>query len=331
MSHNLETNGNQTAFVTARQSGWHQLGTTLPDVFDADTALKVGHLANWNVRKELVQTASGLLLPSTYAVVRDNPFTGQPEPLTTNGRTVGEQYVPIQNEDHTDLLNTLVDESGAHFETAGSLYGGKNVFVTMKLPQTMEIGGKGGDQVETYIAALNNHDGTAAFKLLITPVRIVCANTQAAAIKQAKSSFAIRHTKSGPQCIEEARNALGLTFKYLEGFQAEADKMIQQSMTDAEFAKLVDQLVGKPDFTKPEARSTKSLMAVRDDLFHCWYDSETNVDIRKTRWAGYQAVTEFTDWMYPVRGDGQEQKRALRTVTGGNDDMKTKAWDLLTV
>lgn len=33
---------------------------------------------------------------------------------------VGKGYRPIQNAEHADLLSTLVDESGAHFETAGS-------------------------------------------------------------------------------------------------------------------------------------------------------------------------------------------------------------------
>jgi hypothetical protein len=94
---------------------------------------------------------------------------------------------------------------------------------------------------------------------------------------------------------------------------------------------IVDQLVGKPDLTKPEARSTKSLLKVREDMLWSFMESDTNDNIRGTRWAGYQAVTEFADWMYPVRGDGKDVKRALRTVTGGNDDMKTKAFNLLSV
>jgi hypothetical protein len=49
----------------------------------------------------------------------------------------------------------------------------------MKLPDTMLIGGI--DAVEWYIVARNSHDGTSAFRLLISPVRVVCANTQALA------------------------------------------------------------------------------------------------------------------------------------------------------
>ena len=51
----------------------------------------------------------------------------------------------------------------------------------MRLPQHLSIGGT--DRVDLNIAALNSHDGTSAFRLLVTPVRVVCANTQHAALR----------------------------------------------------------------------------------------------------------------------------------------------------
>ena len=48
--------------------------------------------------------------------------------------------------------HTLVDESGAHFDTAGSLRGGREVFVTMRMPNHMTVGGV--DRVDHNIAAL---------------------------------------------------------------------------------------------------------------------------------------------------------------------------------
>ena len=55
---------------------------------------------------------------------------------------VGTDYTVVQNEQCAEMLDRLVDEvGGAHFETAGSLRRGKSVFVTMKLPDAMEIAG----------------------------------------------------------------------------------------------------------------------------------------------------------------------------------------------
>ncbi len=171
MSHELERLADgSTAFVSARQHAWHRLGTVLPSEFTAAQAMEHARLGWWNVRKEHLQavvvTDSGVStidVPDRFATVRTNPVTGAPEALGV----VGPSYVPIQNEEHCDLLDALVDESGAHFETAGSLKGGRQVFITMKMPDTMQVGGI--DPVDTYLTACNSHDGSMAFRLMVTP------------------------------------------------------------------------------------------------------------------------------------------------------------------
>lgn len=330
MAHAIETHGNMAAFVSAREDAWHKLGTVLPDVFTAETALEVAHLGGWNVRKTPLTTIdeSGLLIPvpDKFATVRTNPFEGGTDLLGV----VGSKYTPIQNEDHCELLNALVDESGAHFETAGSLKGGKEVFVTMRMPNHMLIGGV--DEVDTYISALNSHDGRSAFKLLVSPVRIVCANTQAAAIKAAQSTFSIRHTKNHAQAMNAARQALGLTFNYIDGFQQEAEKMIQQTMTDAEFAKIIGKSFGAAPKATDTTASANKIRTVHADLMSLFTDSPTATQIRGTRWAGYQAVTEYVDFFSPVRTKGDAQTaRAMRALGETGIAVKTKAFDLLSV
>jgi Domain of unknown function (DUF932) len=61
-------------------------------------------------------------------------------------------------------------------------------------------------------------------------VRIVCANTQAAAIAGAASSFGISHTGGAQVAIQEARNALGLTWRYIDAFEGEAAKLYAAPM-----------------------------------------------------------------------------------------------------
>ena len=110
-----------------------------------------------------------------YATVRDNPFTGRPEALGV----VGDLYTPMQNEDHADVSQHAGRRVGRHLRHRRKPRGGRQVFITMRLPDTMTIGGT--DLVDLNIAALNSHDGSGAFRILVTPIRVVCANTQAAA------------------------------------------------------------------------------------------------------------------------------------------------------
>ena len=58
----------------------------------------------------------------------------------------------------------------------------------------------------------------------------MCANTQAAAIARAKASFAIRHTGGARGAINEARTALGLSWRYMEAFETEAAALYAQPM-----------------------------------------------------------------------------------------------------
>lgn len=332
MAHQIETHDNQAAAVFAHTDAWHRLGTTVAGrAFTAEEAMTLGHLGGWNVRKaplvahDLTGDGVTALDAPGFATVRDNPFTGAAEALGVVGRS----YEPLQNEDHAEFLNLLADESGAIFDTAGSLRGGRQVFITMRLPDSLSIGGV--DPVDLNIAALNSHDGSGAFRILITPVRVVCANTQTAALHHHKGSFSIRHTRNAKAAVTAARDALGLTFRYIEEFQTEAERLIDTTVTEAEFDAIIDATFGKPDATAPDR-----VRAVEQDrrwrLQYLFQAADTQTGIHETAWGAYQAVVEYVDHFAPVRTrQDATTARATRLLTS-DEPSKTKrlAWSLLT-
>ena len=327
MSHNLETLANgKTAFADSRTDAWHKLGQSGQGVMTAQEMLKQAYLAGWNVRKTPLQTVATVEVGSghvgaaemsftlevvrNFASVRTNPVTGMPEVLGV----VGNSYQPIQNEEHADLLDAIVDEGGAHFETAGSLNGGKQTFITMKVPSFMDFGGK--DPHELYLSALNSHDGSSSFRLIVTPIRIVCANTQAAALSAAKASFGVRHTRGAKNTIQQARQALGLTFKYAEEFEAEMTKLLNESMTPRQFGSFADKL-----WTPPKADESRTILTRhgerRDLVMDLFKSSPTLKDVKGTRYAAYNAITEYLDHFSPTPSTAKDAEavRALRTLT----------------
>lgn len=335
MPHLIEThqneNGLQAAAVFARTDAWHRLGTTVRDrAFTAEEAMQLGHLGGWAVRKlpltatEVTSDGVTTIDAPGFATVRTNPFTGRPEALGV----VGGGYTPLQNEEHAEFLNLLADESGAVFDTAGSLRGGRQVFVTMRLPESLTVGGT--DRVDLNIAALNSHDGSSAFRILVTPVRVVCANTQDAALGNHASSFAIRHTRNAKSAVQAARNALGLTFAYIEAFETEAERLIDTALTDGAFDALIEATFGPLD---PEAseRTRRTDAERHDTLEFLFHESATQSEIRGTAWAGYQAVTEYLDHYAPVRAKrDHDAARAARVLTSdGPGKVKRRAWDAL--
>ncbi|MGD9622361.1 MAG: DUF932 domain-containing protein [Mycolicibacterium sp.] len=340
MAHNLDiTNG--IASFAAREDAWHHLGQYVGHAMTAREALQAANLAGWNVRKMPLVipaptnpdgTPNGTPIPVTdrYATVRTNPVTGATDYLGV----VGEKYTPFQNEKSCELLDALVGESGAHFETAGALDGGRQTFVTMQLPTSMVFDGKDGtaDETRWYIAALNSHDGSSAYRFLVSPVRIVCANTQAAALRNAKASFSIRHTGSGNGLIAAARNALKLTFAYVAQFEEEAAALFAAEMSDDQAHQFATTLFDVGGATS-RAAITKRREHARA-VYNLFRSSPTTTAITGTRWAAYNAVTEYVDHHQRVSGArtsrAAQDTRAIRTLTSSTTQgLKINAFSAL--
>ena len=170
MAHEIDINNGVASFANSRSDAWHRLGQSVGHAMTAREALEAAHL-NFQVSKmplvipqEPVITEDGVTtpdpipVPDMFATVRNNPIiAGRVDYLGV----VGPKYEPVQNDSAFAVLDTITDESGAHFETAGALFGGRQVFVTMKLPKTMVLQGRDGfeDRTTFYLAALNSHDG----------------------------------------------------------------------------------------------------------------------------------------------------------------------------
>jgi phage/plasmid-like protein (TIGR03299 family) len=200
---------------------------------------------------------------------------------------------------------------------------GRKVFMTMKMPEGLQIGGQ--DAIDLYLMAWNTHDGTSAFNILVTPIRVVCQNTLTAAIQSAKSSYALRHTPGVNGKIQQAREALGVTFKYTEEFQKLAEKLIDQEMSDKGFATLVEKVF---PLDEESQRATTMAENARATLMGLW-KAPTQANIANTKWAAYNAFVEYSDWASPLRGKNEETLRAERIITGAGDRFKNKVLALL--
>jgi phage/plasmid-like protein (TIGR03299 family) len=329
VAHELETLANgQTAFASARLSAWHQLGTVTDNTMKAEEIMAKAFLGNWGVRKirlvgidDVDGTEVQIPADDKRMTVRRNPVTGQTEYLGV----VGQEYGVVQNEQCAEILDRLVDQvGGAHFETAGSLRRGKSVFVTMKLPAAMEIAGV--DRMDLYLIGTTSHDGTAALRVDASPIRVVCANTQRAAFQHAVGTYTFRHTSNVGSQISQAREALGLMWKYMDTFQAAAERMINETLATGEFEKIVAQL-----WPVPEDASDKTRNNAKERLGTLKYllrDADTQAAIRDSRWAGYQAITEYLDHVQPAKNP---LVRANRVVSGKVPELKIRAFDLLKV
>lgn len=316
MAHQVETHvaadGTvQAAALYAREPAWHRLGETLPAGLTAADVLDRGHLGGWGVRrseKPVLDPDSGMPVEGFYAVTRANPFTKKRETFGV----VGGIWAPVQNEDTLDLLDAIKGQTGGEFDAAVSLRGGRAVAVTTKIPDSLLIGGV--DAVDRYLAMINYHDGTGSLIVMDTLVRVVCANTEHAALQNHRSLVKIRHTTSAMMSVAEVRRALGITFKFDAAFQEEAERMIQATMSEAQFVTQARKVYPRPK-DMDRKRAVTIQLRREEKLIDLFQNSPTMSKIKGTRWAGYNAVTEYLDWETPVGAKRDAAKvRAARTL-----------------
>ena len=321
MSDDIEVFSDGSAgFVSARVPAWHRLGTVVESAMTANDVLKLAQLADWNVRQVQASfTENGITypIPNRFATVRTNPVTGEPNPI----EVVSDQYSVFQNEELAGVIDSVVDASGAHFETAGSLQNGRKVFVNMKLPEGFTVAGMDTEKHDLYMLGTTNHDGRGRIQFVTTPVRVVCQNTLTAALGNLVTDFKIRHKGDLGVKVQEVRDALEIQHQGIEEFQAAAERMLNTSMDDKAFTAMVDKLW-------PESNN---LTARRRDhkLQWLWHDAKTTDLIRGTRWGAWQAVTEYID--HYDAPTGSAENRALRAVEGLGSTRKEKAYKLLAV
>jgi phage/plasmid-like protein (TIGR03299 family) len=342
MAHELENTDGTTFYADSRDDAWHQLGQKVGHNMTVEEAMAEAHLGGWNVRKvpltippEVTDTGvfNGLEVTDQFGVVRTNPVNGDRDYLGV----VGNVYDPIQNESTAGFIQSLVDEFGANLETAGSLGGGRDVFVTMKLPHTMEVVGVNGhvDKTEYYLAALNNHTGKTSFRVILTPIRVVCRNTQQAAIGAAKTSWKVRHTATAVGKVQEAREKLGLVWSSVGTLDAEFQRLAEIPLEYQEAKEFTERLVELKKVDPESAAATRRRNAA-GKILDLYRNSPTITPIAGTKFAMYNAVTEYVDWFQGVRGAGegtkaQQDARALRSIREleQSSTLKTDAFSLL--
>lgn len=314
------------SMFSAVETPWHRIGKVTEEALTSAEAIVEAEL-DWQVELRGMYTDEVFLdgrtrmmdVPDAYATVRnsDNKVLG----------VVGNRYTPIQNIECFDFLDTVLDDSSARYETAGSLYGGKIVWMLVNLGKDIVVGE---DKTVPYLLLTNSHDGSTAIKGMTTPIRVVCANTLSLALKDNVTSFGFRHTNNVHTKIDQARKLLELNYKYIDTFQEEVEKLIDQQVSRDRFEEIIDSTF---PVVAPNEENTNSLQVQRSAVARGKItDMFLNPEFtgqESTAWSLINAMSNFEQWKAPVRKYGREEVIAMRTIKGTQSPMTDKAYKML--
>lgn len=282
MAHELEIKADGTASMFSGEgiTPWHGLGTVVEGLATSAEALKLAGL-DWTVSKQPIYFGEDKTpFPGQYVNVRDTDL--KPLGVVTDG------YHIFQNTEAFDFLDQITDTGTgeAHYTSAGSLFGGKRVFMTMKIGDTFTVADD--DAHDMYLMVTNSHDATQALTVAVTTIRAVCNNTVTMAIAGAKTKWTLRHKTSLKGKVQDARDSLQIAFKYADAFQDEVSALMDVEMTKDKFNKIIDTIVPASKF-----QHDKDVNAIMDV-----FENEKTVNMgggEGNGWGAFNAVTYFTD------------------------------------
>lgn len=212
----------ESMFYT-REKPWHGLGTRVDEAQISKDALRLSGL-DWKVEQEPIYTEEGVQIAGYQANIRD-----------TDRKALGvvtDRYKVVQNTEAFSFTDALLGE-GVRYETAGSLQGGRKVWLLAKLPHEQIIAG---DRISPYLVFSNTHDGSGAVRVAITPIRVVCSNTLNLVFQTAKRSFSMIHTGDIEGKMKEAHDTLFLADRYIEHLGKEGERYEKSEWQDGGFA-----------------------------------------------------------------------------------------------
>lgn len=298
---------------SVRKTPWHGLGTVLEKApKDIDDALHKSGLdwdvvqtpvfipnpgKNEDVKDPYVQVVDRAGKAIAYANVRsdDGSVLG----------TVSDRYRILQNKEAFSFLANLIG-TDMMFETAGSLHGGKRVWVLTKLPEYIDVGG---DATEIFAFITNDHTGGRAVKAAVSPVRIVCQNTLTWALNDAPRIYAFPHIGDPSHRLQEARDVLGMTINYAKQFKELGDRLASQKITEKKLREIMQELY--PVGTEMTGLVKQNRLDAHEHVVWLFKEGATVGNAPGTKWSAANAICEFIDYGKSTDSDRSRLTRAM--------------------
>ena len=297
MAANVET------MFYVRETPWHGLGTRVITAPTSKEALELAGL-DWQVVQEPIYTETKELIEGYKANVRDS-----------DRRVLGvvtDRYKVIQNEEAFAFTDELLGE-GVRYETAGSLQGGKKVWLLAHMPHEYIISG---ERISPYLVFSNTHDGSGAIKVALTPIRVVCNNTLNLALNTAKRSWSMIHTGDIKEKMQEAKNTLFMAEKYMDSLGKEFEALRMISMTDAKVMEFIEELL--PVDESATSQQIRNIKRLQEDMKIRYFEAPDLVGLGKNAYRFINAVSDFATHAEPLRRTANYKENLFSKTVEGN-------------
>ena len=304
---------NVESMFYVRETPWHGLGTKVLEAPASKDALQLAGL-DWRVMQEPIYTAMEELVDGYKANVRDS-----------DRKVLGvvtDRYRVIQNDEAFAFTDELLG-AGVKYETAGSLQGGRKVWLLAHMPHEYIISG---ERISPYLLFSNTHDGSGAIKVALTPIRVVCQNTLNLALANAKRSWSMIHTGDIKEKMQEAKDTLFLAENYMDELGKEFEALRMKKLTDKRVMEYIEILLPIEDGSTPQQE--KNMKRLREDMKVRYFDAPDLQGVGKNAYRFVNAVSDFATHAEPLRKTANYKENLFSRTVDGNP-MIDKAYQMV--
>lgn len=302
MSHEIES------LFYVREAPWHSLGLKVDNALSSAEAIKASGL-EWDVYSAKLKATleNGTEIPVTDRVANIRNIDNKVLAVVSTG------YSIVQNSEAFAFTDELLGKKGVKYETAGSLFGGRQVWLLAKMDGINVLG----DQVDPYLVFTNSHDGSTGVRVAITPVRVVCNNTLTMAINGATRVWSTVHKGDIQEKLYEAQETLKKVTTYLDRMPEIAEKMADTNIYMDEVEEFLSEMFPLDKDTAGPIK-IKNVDRMRNTLYTLW---TTTPDIQKfqgTAWGMYNALSDMVGHMKPLRETATFQENRFASLVEGH-------------
>ena len=315
MTNTMRRTNNVTHIETmfdSRVTPWDGLGREIAGAVTSKDALRLAQL-DWHVKSRAVKDSmTGNIIPNWKANVRDidDSVLGM----------VSGRYQIVQNDEAFAFTDALLGE-GVTYETAGSLNGGRKVWMLARL-DGRDIAG---EKIDPYLVFTNSHDGKGSVRVAITPIRVWCSNTLNLALKRAQRQWSCTHTGDINGKLEDARMTIINSEKYLGALKDEFETLKLKKITKDKMFEFTKELLPL-DEVRDTVLKANNIERDREMLMQCW-DAPDLQQTENSLFKFVNAVSDFSTHRPAKRiTETGQQNRFMNVVNG--DDLIDKAYKI---
>lgn len=295
-----------------RKPAWHELGTvTGKHMTWQDVAAEPG-MSFDVVKRQLEWNGSPVEAWGTFRTDND-AFLG----------SVGEGYTVIDHKSGFEMIDQLLTENGAHYETAGVLGAGEVVWGLADLNVSIKVGGV--DETKGYLLFSTSYNGTRAHQWKKVGTRVVCQNTLAVALRESSAQFKVWHNRQAVARLEDARKAIASLKNEFATLEDMLNTLNERRMVRETAESIIARLFPVPDGPTAKAYQSRRENATVGILSA--FESNDNNAFPEQRGTAYNFLNAVTEWTDHLRGGrGENAKSAM---FGSGDQLKQKAFEML--